>query len=286
MLRAGVILLLLSGCFRSVIIDEQRQEDVVEQLEARRFKGNLQSLRKQVRSRLPLVESAASTPVDELLSVDELDEKKWKLCFSPGTDDCVEAQQVDSAHVKFAVACDRRDHCAERIWEALAPGEVRAADGVARARAEDRATIFEDQFVGHWTLAGSAWGGVRSYENATSLGLRVGARRWLDPYLLAGLLLEYERTFMTPARNNIALQIRVEMATYMRWSQQHWHLPEASAYLFIAPAVDLSNKTRYGLRAGIGAQVVRLTPVFMEMGLQTLWPDQEVRVIVRIGMGV
>ena len=87
-------------------------------------------------------------------------------------------------------------------------------------------------------------------------------------------------------RNQIALQLRIEMATFLRWSSEHWNLPEASAYIFIAPALDLGSQRRYGARAGVGAQVVRLPPVFMEMGLQTLFPDQEVRMIVRIGMGV
>jgi len=288
MLRAGAIFsLLLSGCFRSVIIDEQRSDDLVEQLESRAFKGDLTAVRKRVRARLPVVESRASTPVEELLSVDELKDRKWKLCFAPGSDDCVEAHELDGGNgVRFAVACERRDNCAERIWEALEPGAASAANVVAQARSEDRASLFEESFVPRWAVTGGAWGTVRSYENVTGLGARVGVRRWLDPYLLAGALVEYERTFMTQPRNQVALQLRIEMATYMKWSEQHLNLPEASAYLFFAPALDFSNVTRYGARAGIGAQVVRLTPVFMEAGLQTLFPDQEVRLIVRIGVGV
>src|SRR4051812_45274521 len=60
MLRPALIGLLVSGCFRSVIIDEERQADVVEQLEQRKFKGDLHAVRKQLRARLPIVESAAS----------------------------------------------------------------------------------------------------------------------------------------------------------------------------------------------------------------------------------
>jgi hypothetical protein len=284
--RVALVSLLLTGCFRSVIIDEQRQDDVVEQLQARQFKGKLETVRKRFKQRLPIVESAASTPVDELLSVDEVNGTKWRLCFAPGEDDCAEANELEGNKVRFALACERPDHCAERIWEALAPGEVGNAELVARDRSEERATVFENQFVPRWTLTGGAWGGVRSYENVTSLGLRFGVRRWLDPYLIAGALLEYERTFLAQPRNQLALVARVEMATYMKWSAQHWQLPEASAYLFFAPAWDFGSKNRFGARAGIGAQVVRLTPVFMEMGVQTLFPDQEVRVIVRLGMGV
>lgn len=286
MLRPALIGLLVSGCFRSVIIDEERQADVVEQLEQRKFKGNLHAVRKQLRARLPIVESAASTPVDELLSTDNVTDKTWKLCFAPGTDDCAEAKEYDDGHVRFALTCQRPDHCAERIWEALAPGEVGAADIRARARSEERATLYEDKFVPRWSATAAAWGGIRSFENVTSLGLRMGVRRWLDPYLMAGALLEYERTFLPVPRNQIAIQLRIEMATFLKWSSEHWNLPEASAYIFIAPAIDLGAQRRYGARAGVGAQVVRLTPVFMEMGLQTLFPDQEVRMIVRIGMGV
>src|SRR5262249_39077627 len=159
--------------------------------------------------------------------------------------------------VRFALECARVDTCAERIWESMAPGEVAAADAAARDRVEDRAAMFEQRFVGRWAVAGNVWGGIRTFDNVTTAGARVGLRRWIDPYILLGALLEYERAFFPAARTQLAASLRVELATWLNWCDRHWNLPEASTYLFVAPAVDFGLPLRGGARAGVGVQVVR-----------------------------
>jgi hypothetical protein len=281
------IAVLLSGCFRSLIIDEQRVGDVAEQLEQRPFDGPLTSVREQLLTQLPLATSLASTPARDLLSVDQLGGRRWHLCFAPGTDDCVDATEDDEGKVHFHLACAHVEHCAEWVWESLAPDEVYVADKRARDRQEERASHFEQSFTGRWTLAGGVWGSVRSSENSLGLGGRAGVRRWVDPYLMGAVMVEYERSLTM--RNQLALHVRFELSTWSQWSERHWNLPEVTGYVYVAPLVDFGSggDVKWGGRGGAGVQVVRLAPLFLELALQTLVAVRtEVRMIFRLGIGV
>jgi hypothetical protein len=157
-----VVGLFASSCFRALIIDEQRVNDVAEQLEARAFDGTLAAIREQLMQRLPLAESAASTPAPDLLSIDQLAAPTWRFCFEPGTEDCVEAIEAPLGKVHFHLHCAHAEHCAEWVWESLAPDEVYAADKRARDRQEERTSVFEQSFTGRWAVAGASARGAGS----------------------------------------------------------------------------------------------------------------------------
>lgn len=275
----------LCACFRSVIIDEQRIDDIAEALEARVFEQDLQTVRDTLRARLPLVQSSASTPIDELLTVDDLAAPTWRFCFAPGTEDCVVATESPERHVTFRLHCAHAERCTEWVWETLAEDEVHAADKVARDRMEERATLFEQRFPGKWTPAAGIWASIRSSDNVAAFGVRAGARRWVDPYLMATAMLEYEHSFLS--RNQLAAHVRFELSTWSKWTQRHWGLPETSGYVFLAPVADFGGEyLRGGMRAGAGVQVIRFVPLFLEIALQTLFPKNELRMVFRLGVGV
>lgn len=194
----------------------------------------------------------------------------------------VTAEQVGDAVRVRVISIDPREPPAEdelrRLWRSIDPDSAR--DSSRTLEADAQTAVLEE--AAHFTPRSSFTAGLQITLGGghSGVGLRGGLRRWQNPYLIYGALLEAEWALITVPWSAgrpsgalmLSLPLRAEFSLWSHWSEHTANLPENTLYILAGPLAVLDDDgvpgSGIGWRAGAGVHLVHVAhtmPCYLEV---------------------
>lgn len=219
-----------------------------------------------------------------------------RYCFEAyGESGCVRARAVGPRGTRFEAGQG------ELVPTPIVRGLWRVVDEAAANEAnneseDDVAAIAieeERRFTPRWTfLGGARTGATVSADPPTfTFGAQAGFRYWANYFLLTGAAVEVENALQT-SRSFITLggMARAEVSVWNDENRRFFNLPFLTFLMSAGPLFAFGRLPAVGVRATIGAHVVHvgrfLTPLFFEIGFQSLIVDEQSASGLRVAIGL
>lgn len=231
-----------------------------------------------------------------LVSADTERDGARRYCFEAyGEGGCVRAKTVGPQLTRFETAQ------AEPVPTAIVRGLWRVVDEPAATEANNEseydvtaiAIEEERRFTPRWTfLGGARTGATVSADPPTfTFGGQVGFRYWANYFLLTGAAVELENALQT-SRSFLTLgtMARAEVSVWNDDNRRYFNLPFLTFMMSAGPLFAFGRLPAVGVRATVGAHVVHvgrfLTPLFFEIGFQSLIVDDQSASGLRVAIGL
>lgn len=298
-----VLLLASGGCVRNLRAEQAYHDSLRADFEQHPFRVSLPEAKLRLRT---LAQSSPERACAPCVFVDRCTGESCSFRVGTSSEDeaCLTATEKPYGVLHFQVTCGDRwrvDDTVQLVWEDLEPDAY--ADAETRAQgALARVTLDEARsFTPRWGLTAGAFGALGSA--SLGYGARLGVRRWNDPNLIAGALVEYEYTWFDippapvgspkQAGHLVTGELRAEVAPWSAWTAKT-SLPEFSLYMLGGGSVLLDDANPGfggGFRFGFGGHAVHYTrtyslPFFLEVHLSRLFFTAYEATSVRMTIGV
>ncbi|MEW5738598.1 MAG: hypothetical protein AB1938_06705 [Myxococcota bacterium] len=219
-----------------------------------------------------------------------------RYCFEAyGEPGCVRARAVGPAMTRFESAQPDAVPVAvvRELWRLLDEAAAIAANNETEFDVEAIAIEEERRFVPRWTfLGGARAGAVVSTDPPTfTFGGQAGFRYWANYFLLIGGAAEVEnalqnnRSYLT-----LGAMARAEVSVWSDENQRFFNLPFLTFLMSAGPLFAFGAAPSAGVRATVGAHVVHVgrlvTPLFFELGFQSLRVDEQSSSGLRVAIGL
>ncbi|MCC6337416.1 MAG: hypothetical protein IT380_25890 [Myxococcales bacterium] len=219
-----------------------------------------------------------------------------RYCFEAfGEPGCVRARQLGPSATRFEAAQPEPVPVAvvRELWRLVDEPAAVAANNETEFDVEAIAIEEEKRFTPRWTfLGGARTGAVVSGDAPTfTFGGQAGFRYWANYFLLLGGAAEVESALQNN-RSYVTLgtMARAELSVWSDENQRFFNLPFLTFLMSVGPLVAFGRAPSAGVRASVGAHVVHvgrfLTPLFFEIGFQSLIVDEQSTSGLRVAMGL
>lgn len=219
-----------------------------------------------------------------------------RYCFEAyGESGCVRAKSVGPLSTRFEAGqgAPVPTPIVRGLWRMVDEAAAIQANNESEYDIEAIAIEEERRFTPRWTFMGGArTGAVVSTDPPTfTFGGQVGFRYWANYFLITGASVEVENALQT-SRSFLTLgaMARAELSV---WNDENMHflnLPFLTFMMSAGPLIAFGRLPAAGVRATVGAHVVHvgrfLTPLFFELGFQSLTVDEQSASGLRVAIGL
>jgi hypothetical protein len=231
-----------------------------------------------------------------LTSADSEADGARRYCFEAyGEPGCVRARAVGPSTTRFesAQAGDVPVGVVRELWRLLDEPAATAASTESDADVEAIAIEEERRFTPRWSfLGGARFGAVASADPPTfTFGGQVGVRYWASTFVIPGAAVELENA-MQSTRSYLTLgtMARAELSVWVDENKRFFNLPFMTFLMSVGPLFAFGHATSVGMRATVGMHVDHIgrfpTPLFFELGFQSLMVDEVSSSGLRAAMGL
>lgn len=231
-----------------------------------------------------------------LVSADTERDGARRYCFEAyGEPGCVRARAVSATHTRFEAAQGSPVPVGvvRSLWRLLDEPSAIAANNETEFDVEAIAIEEEERFTPRWTFLGGARTGVVVSSDAPTFtfGGQAGFRYWTNYFLLTGAALEVENALQsTRSYLTIGANARAELTVWIDENQAFLNLPFMTFFMAAGPLLGVGRAPSVGMRATVGVHVLHvgrfLTPLFFEVGFQSLVVDEASTSGLRVAIGL
>jgi len=231
-----------------------------------------------------------------LVSADTVADGARRYCFeSYGEPGCVRARAVGPGTTRFESTQAEvvPVNVVRELWHLLDEPAAIAANNETEFDVEAIAIEEERRFTPKWSfVAGGRAGAVVSTDAPTfTFGGQAGVRYWASTFVIPGAAVELENALQS-ARSFITLgsMARAELSVWVDENRRFFNLPFMTFLMSVGPLFAFGRLPSAGVRATVGVHVLHvgrfLTPLFFELGFQSLVVDEVSASGLRVGIGL